>query len=445
MTENKENSFPSPGLQEEFHNTKPGSDKATPLSIFLPGHQRTEWCSPSFEILQTIATGSPEIINYHLADVKNSFLTSMNMYLTLPKIKLNKSYKTRICYTPNTLINYIDYINFNISGLSFSFDSKSLDIWRQVYATDKRTFDEGIGNIAILQQWNSELPSRRLWLNIPWSFTFPRGRGFPLLLLDNTKINIQAKFHNKISHILRMQEYKESMWYDIEVDKKYFDVITMELPAPMIQIRRDTIAEFDANYWDPSNDCDGSPKRIDYYLYDFIKPNDTNKDNLYVKFKASTIPVYGVHILANYNSCIKSRNYSNYTSNPEDLNEGYHPLSDISIVSKALNIKQSFEFFTSISYSEHGMIAPDESGYYSFFPTRCDPLSNFIDNAINMEAGLRISANVNKEYGVEEDKIKLYARCLVKRKVAFVKDTDKKKWYMFVDIPQNDEVIKKTK
>jgi hypothetical protein len=290
------------------------------------------------------------------------FLLYTYMRLTLPAIRVKANYKKyiQICWTHNTPSNYTVKGEFKIGDSTpQTIDSKWIDITSQYYMKPgfRKHYRACMGNISMLEDWNTSLPEYTTNLIHPFYNTSASYKAFPILYAgDKIPVTYQYKVKDKISDLLRMRFYgkfpgKSVGWHEIPVNSKYLDGFPSDgkMPLPELWGRYGYVAPNElARYQDCRDDDDDEDeerneddiidkknnnnhtryREREIYIEDVASAQSTNSHTygtrVPVKLTTKT-PFTAMFWMAENEKYVKDRNCSNYSTN-EEIREGWNPI-----------------------------------------------------------------------------------------------------------------------
>jgi len=258
-------------------------------------------------------------------------------------------------------------------------------------------YNEMIGNIPCLTEWTNELPPYPITTPQPWLFSKRINTGLLILKSNN---NITFTFHRrtKISELLRMKvkiknkdgyEYKE-----IPCNLNYLDMESDSLPIPELWGRYCQMS-------DPEREHRKRNEIKHEIWYDDIIITSSNNptplgSNVIIPLHNKT-PVRHIFWMAQNIKTIKNRNFSNYTTNIEDLYTGFSPCARAGIKYGGSNRvpelpyyhfsrSEAYDFFPS---------APTDPGYH-VYTFSYDPVGNNADSSVDID---NLNASLNLKLG----------------------------------------------
>ncbi len=391
-------------FQKEMHETAPGESCVT---IFHRETDKSPWYSTNH--VKLTCSGSDDEITYS-ANMTFHFLFYTYKRRTLPAIRVAEKYKksVQICWCHNIGSNDIESASLRFDDdKPQTIDSKWFDVVSQYYM--KPGFQENykvcVGNMAYLEQWATELDE--FTTNVVQPFYFARHPSKAIRLFyfgPNSSVRFVYKFKNRIDQLLRMKAYFEDPktkiegWYEIPVNYKYLEgVADQKLPTPEIWGRYGYITEKELFTYKKFSDKDLSSPFANgddkdrsngdsallalnnrgyeisekvFYIEDVIAIDLPNAQAYGTSAKVElncAIPAKGVFWFAQSVKAKMNRNLSNYSSNVDNLYDGWNPIARVSLkygdMVKFENMDS--DHFEKIE-ARHFPSAPSEPGYNAY-------------------------------------------------------------------------------
>ena len=326
----------------------------------------------------TVQDDEGEVV--YMASKKYDSLLSTELHINLIHIKVKDKYKKRvqICYphNPGHNIAYRGEVKIDDDHHQ-TIDSVWMDEYSQYFMNQgpghRDLYNRMVGNIPCLTNWNTELP--RLKLVVPQPYHYSRNTRVCIRTLQS-QVNIthHYKIRHKLKDILRMRVLKPDTdeYVEIPCNPKYLDVPGnfRELPIPELWATYGLMTD-EEREWHKSVDP-RTGERIKHIIYTediFMVSSDNPRplgsvDVIPLQCKA---PCKALFCVAQDVDFVKVNNFSNYTTNGDDLYEGWNPISRIGLkyggVSKLDDLShEHFEF----SEARHFPSAPADPGYNAF-------------------------------------------------------------------------------
>lgn len=378
-------------FQKEMYDVLDENSSTSLIPRFLATFKQRPWSDNMLIKLSRVEEAGKYIYS---PNMKFDFLLYCFYYTQLPFLKVKEEHidKIQICWTHNLAHNITKKCEmYYDDSTPQTFDTVSLDIYRQFYLKKKlrKTYDINIGNDPRLISWTSELLGLTIKPHQPWYFSEKEYFALPILQFndrnDTKKSDIPIRFiyefNLDISKLLRMRRlvpdnmasktkgaYRDEgrMWKDIPCRFEYLNGVpnTHKLPVPEIYGRHVLITPEERIWYKEL--CNSKPYKI--YITDIIsKDSDNNykyqsQARLDIDYKAS---VRALHFVAENMEAKRNRLYSNYTTNSNDISQGYSPIESYELVYfNAVRIpKTNFEFASEIEANYHFPSVPFEPGY----------------------------------------------------------------------------------
>lgn len=309
--------------------------------------------------------------------VNNSFHLLMYSYMcfNLPAVKVKPEYKNsvRIAWCHNIGTNHIKQAIFKEDDDTYhTWDSCWADIYFQFYqdggAGKRENHNIGIGNVKCLEDWTDFLPSYPINVEQPWFYSMDHALSFPIFYKNSqTRAEHRYTFRRKLTDLLRVQALGRDGKWKNTVNKvhKYLDITaSTTLKLPELWGRYAYITEPEIKWYK----C--KPVRT-FYTRD-IEVCDTANPNKYGS-KAQidlhcTNPCLAFFWVAENLDATASHNYSNYTTDINDLYSGWDPVRNSSLIygtTVRLNNMPSHHFSIA-EPRKHFPSAPSERGYHAY-------------------------------------------------------------------------------
>ncbi len=350
-------------FQEELHTTTDGTEK-----IFSILYRENEKVTRVTTLPIKMEPVGSEGVFHYTVNTSADYLMYTTMRIKLPHVQVKPGFtdKVRVAWCHNVAHNKIIDGRFYCDNTPLQkIDNHWLDIDTQFYQNvgeGKRVSDQvGIGNIRTLESWNSELPAT--WLNVehPWFYSVDSSTALPLHKGSTTcKFSHRYRFR-KSTQLLRVQGKSKGEWVDLP-QAQWLQFIMIdgdsepELWGRYAYASADELCHHDlSNRYMYTQDVEICDQPTHYKLTDLVP------------CKISTVnPCLAAFWMAlNVDAEIKS-NYSNYSTNTNDL---YHGTDPITTTSFMYGTEHRFEKMDSDHFNigesrHHFPSAPNEPGYH---------------------------------------------------------------------------------
>lgn len=320
-------------LQHEMHNASSRSESIQ--SIFSGAISERLWYSTT-PIKMEVETQN-DIVKYIVLNTFH-YLSHVYMVQKLPALKVKKAYNDtiQICWPHNVANNVTKLGEFKVNETKIqTIDNKWLDDFLQFFTESGREqwIAECQGNIPELEDWNNFLPEYDLTPIQPFFIDNDDNTAFPIFKIDRQhKIHFRYKLRRNFRKLLRMRKLIEGKWCDIPFNKNYIEgnYGSDILPEPELWGIYYKVTEPELN----SNlNCEGDDgvRSNEMIVLDVIP---IKGENLYTYGKSPTIPlvsdqpVKAFTFKAQKKDYLKSRNYSNYTTEDE-VRKGFSPIDKV--------------------------------------------------------------------------------------------------------------------
>lgn len=324
---------------------------------------------------------------------KMDFLNYVDLFRRFPKIRVKDEMKNKfqISFTHNLGHNVINSFELLVDGdPKQTITNTWLDIHSQLFVPDnhrknyrKNICDEKYGKLwsggVVTEEknkvWASELDSLTVKVPIPFSF---EKTPFPIFLAKQSKVSIRGKFKTKYSELIKMRFKKDDNgpWEEIPFRWQVIHAISGEdhlIPdAPELYASYSKISEMERDSWLDQIKKEGmnGEKGLYKYYYNDIIINSYDKyhnsEEPFSDVLSSKTPTKGIFWVAQNVTGMKYNNYSNYTTNPYDIERGDHPVSKVSLKHGGHTHRfkdMDFSHFVDVMCYHHFPSSPYSKGY----------------------------------------------------------------------------------
>lgn len=343
--------------------------------------QKVTWSGLYTEKLRETAKGGYELNkNFHCA---------RKLYATchLPPLRVEEKYENyvEISLCNNFMHNIINYATLSIDGkvceeLSTITLDNAIQFDVMPGSGRRKTIKKMVGDKNIYGQWSSSIPAYSFECPLPFDYTTHIKKSLPLFLCSASEITHEFKFNTKLSNLIRMRGRKKlddnsyGPWEPIEYNHQYLQSIKKDAQIKNPQV------------W----------AKYSYLTAKELEWQMTQKVEMYIQnqivISANKATVYGnpvpLEIQSHYPiKCIRwgainmtaaeYNNHSNYTTNIDDINEGWSPIKSFEF--KCGNSSRTIK----TKYYHHADLEP----YYGCFSTPYDNgyhCLNFCNNIYNI-------------------------------------------------------------
>ena len=391
-------------FQKELHYSKDPNDKKDKVkSRFSCSIDKYAWCTHT-KAKMTHSAEEGEVI--YTASKKFDVLFKTESHINLLPIKVKEKWKNRfeICYPHNPGHNICYQGELKIDDDHHqTIDSVWMDIHSQLFmkqgAGMRNHYDRMVGNIPCLEEWRTELPG--IPLIVPQPFYYSRNTRVGLMTLQSSMNTVthHYKIRNKITEILRMRvklknkdpKDKSVKWQAIPCKMKYLDVPgrAKEFPIPELWARYSLMTDAERTWHKSIDEKTGEPIKHVIYTEDIVMATSNNPTPL---GSTDVIPLHckapckGLFWVAQDIKAIENRNFSNYTTNSENLFNGWNPCSRVDLkyggAHRVENL--SHEHFDLSEVWDLFPSAPAEPGYNGYL-FGYEPTTLNADTAIVLE------------------------------------------------------------
>lgn len=334
-------------FQKELHRRRGEKDANGKVSMsegistsFQHRFKKISWYTPIKEKLLSSKNGN-EII-YTASNTYDHLMKSF-LTLTLPPLRIKSKFqsKYRMCWTHNVGINININAKLQINDITLnSFDSVGHDILSQWGYLTKPGFKKlhliSIGSIPKLENWMTYLPAHQLNVLQPFYYAKASHLALPILGASLNQFKHIYLFRNKILDLLRMQRFNEKTqtWVDIPSHQGALAIDGIKdkhsvLSQPELWGRYAKITDEERDWYRQCQD-------VHEYYYDDLVVCDDKNTKIYgqtaeIDLKSST-PIKAIFWVNENLLSSKNNNYSNYTTNSENINLGWNPSKSYSLI-----------------------------------------------------------------------------------------------------------------
>ena len=342
------------------------------ISNFYRAFIKSTWYS-SMPMKLKCTTDGEEVVY----SVNNSFHFLMYSYMcfTLPPVRVKQEYKgrVRIAWCHNVGTNPIQQAIFKEDDDTYqTWDNYWADIYFQFYqdqgAGKRENHNIGVGNVKCLEEWTEYLPSYPIDVDQPWFYSMDHALSFPIFYKNSqTRAEHRYTFRRKLVDLLRVQILgKDHKWKNTTRKvHQYLDITpSATLKLPELWGRYAYITEPEIKWYK----C--KQTRV-FYTRD-VEICDTPNPN---KYKSTaeiglhcTNPCLAFFWVAENLDATANHNYSNYTTDVNDLYSGWDPIKTTTLkygTTVRLDNMPSHHFSIA-EPRKHFPSAPSERGYHGY-------------------------------------------------------------------------------
>lgn len=343
-------------FQQELHMNKD-------VDSWFSFNKSNRTAAPKFKQTMEKTPKGEGIIVYTCSN-KFDFLFNLEGCVKLPPIKVKDKYAklVSIRYPHNLGHNIFTEGELKIDDEhKQTIDSKYIDVNSQFFVTKRRTYNEMIGNVPALLEFNTELPAYPITVPLPFSFTksMPK-QALPILKGDN-KITFDFNLRLKLSDLLVMRVKKGDEYKEIKCNLNYLEFKNPEIPVPELWGYYSEITEAERNWRRSLDPNTGEPSKLILYTEDIDVITTDNPtpigSNVTIKLE-SEHPAKHIFWMAQ----LENGGLSNYTTNRYDAKMGWNPCAKS-------GIKYGLSYRIPLTDHTHF----DQGEAYHFFPGEpCD-------------------------------------------------------------------------
>lgn len=332
-------------FQKEYHTSSPGG-KADDIvmSPFSKPLLKTTWNNHFTTRVEKQNLNDDEYL--YIIDSDNwHLLTGTTFYIDIPALSVKTEYadSIQICWPKNLAHQILELSHLLLKETYIqSIDKIWMDMVAQFYQPPKlglrEEYDERIGNVPYLVEWNVNLPSTTLICSQPWYYSESLDMAFPLFLLKLYglgKLQHKHTFNLKISKLLRMRvkDKDTGLWTELSrIDLSVLNGVGKEnlpkIPPPTMEADYVCLSTQEIETYFLSQE------KITYYTKNIISVSGEepkgygSRDCISISTPG---PCLAIHWVAENKLSSMKRNLSNYTTNNEDSNLGWNPCAFFSL------------------------------------------------------------------------------------------------------------------
>jgi hypothetical protein len=297
------------------------------------------------------------------------------MTFNLPQFRVKQKYhkRVRIAWCHNVGTNKTRQAVFkDDDDVYHTWDNVWADIYFQFFqdpgAGKRDNHNTGIGNVPCLEEWTESLPTYEINVDQPWFYSMYPALAFPIFYKNSSQSRSEHRYKfRKTLDLLRVQvRNTKNQWVNVTRGvAKYLDFNPAALnKPPELWGRYAYISENEIKWYK----C---RQERTFYIRD-VEFCDSPNPNKYMSTAevdfACTNPCMAFFWVAENMDATAVHNYSNYTTNTDDLYSGWDPIRTNTLkygTHKRLDNMPSHHF--SIAEArKHFRSAPSERGYHGY-------------------------------------------------------------------------------
>ena len=352
----------------------PGNQVAT---IFFSQYRRATWYHIFPEVLEASNPGENKFV--FKASPRPHGLLFTDLCQKLPTIICHEGFEAR--WTHNVGSNVIVDGTFNHNDTALQhLDQVSDDMHSQSMIEESARFshEQNIGNLAILQDWNSTLPTYETSYTIPWFYSRDLSTYFPLYFcgfLDRIEHRLTLRRSVPQLLMVRNAETGERVPCDaksiMSIDGHDATGEYLKMPMPTMYGEYLYLSDIECS----NNRCfTTTGARVgDYrnvlYIEDMIAIDEENPsklgDTVTLKCENSEFPVHTFAWVAQHEGAKDDAYYSNYSTNPQDHTRGWSPIASTTMNLGKARVFEKYPSFRTerVHTPRHFPCGPREPGY----------------------------------------------------------------------------------
>jgi hypothetical protein len=294
----------------------------------------------------------------------------------LPPVRVKSEFKNRvrIAWCHNIGTNIVEQAIFKDDDDTYQkWDNIWADIYFQFYqdagANKRENHNIGIGNVKCLEDWTEFLPPYPINVDQPWFYGFDPATAYPLKIYKNSQTRVEHRYtmRRKITDLLRVQILgKDQKWKDTTSKvHKYLDVSSSStIKTPELWGRYAYITDAEIKWYK----CE---QNRTFYIRDTEVCDTQNpcgyKSTAEIALHC-TNPCLAFFWVAENVDATSNHNYSNYTTDTQDLYSGWDPIKSTTLkygTTVRLDNMPS-DHFSIAECRKHFPSAPCERGYHGY-------------------------------------------------------------------------------
>lgn len=291
-------------------------------SEFCFTQDKSEYAVPIIKKLKVVPSG--EHTKYIVDTVHYDYLSKTIAKVKIPKLEIADNYRGRCMFrwVPNLFHNIMNKSEFQVGVLSqITLTQRILDsiMDEDMNDNNKRIYQECIGNVPELIEWNVVHPDYTLWVPQLWMFSLHKKFAFPLIFMNAEQGLVQFDYKWRLAILRLVQVTLDGKM--VVPDLKYFKDIskdTSSIPLPSIKVRYENIP-FTRNDHVASLDK-GSRE---YYYHDFVEIDKVGGRSISIGTDYIASKIYWRAI---NNKAKKFNDRSNCTTRYDNAQEGLNPI-----------------------------------------------------------------------------------------------------------------------
>lgn len=409
-------------LQKELHSTTTPTESI--ISIFYREFHKTTWYS-SLPLKLKCTEDADELVYTVNNTFHYLFYTYMRQFYPAIKVIKKLQDKVRIAWPHNVGTARIISAQFKVDDDVFhSFDSIWCDIYFQFYMKPgfREHHNMSIGNVPFLEGWRTCLPSYTTNVEQPWCYSMDTSLAFPIFYCSTqSTVSHRYKLRPKVFDMLRMSVIEERDEHGNptkfrELEKpiyKFLEGVTDDtlLRQPELWGQYAYVTDQELEF---IRTCAKDKDKRTFFIKD-VASFDTSNPNTYGQAAEIALhcdtPCLAMFWVAENIEAREKRNFSNYTTDRNNLYDGWDPIRKTSLRyggNIRLNEMDS-DHFSIAQPRKHFPSPPSEPGYhaYSFAydSTAIDAEVGIVFAGMKASLSVKIGdGNIFIDNTVEEDK-----------------------------------------
>jgi len=362
-------------------------DKQDIESVFHKKFIKSTWYSSVKMKLESTTDGDQTV--YKVNDSFHYLEYSYRCFKT-PAIRVKQEWigKVRISWPHNLGNNVSLTATFKEDDDGYqTIDHVWGDIYPEFYqengASGREGYNLGVGNVDYLEGWTDFLPAADINIEDPWFYSMDPADAYPIWPKgSSTKAEMRYTYRRKVADLLRLELYseKDKIWRPQTKNfMKYIEVSAWEIKTPELWGRYSLVTNKELDYyntcddtWVEHEDENGTPyKQKITYIRDIAicdVPNAMECEKESNVELMSPNPCLAFFWAAENSRATAIHNYSNYTTNPDDIYKGWDPVKYTSLKYKNTPVfdKMDSHHFSIAQPRRHCASIPSVAGHHVY-------------------------------------------------------------------------------
>lgn len=283
---------------------------------------KSSWNTPAYD--QIRSTGNDRELIFHL-NKSYDFLGEVAYIQVIPELTVAPKYRAsiRIAWPHNFHHQVCHNRTLLVNGTKVqTFNTEIMDNYYQVFVEDKDSYDQDVGNIAILNEWSSHLPQFPVSVSMPWFSTEDTGQTIPFALCREANWEIHLELQNNISRLLRVQRLNKETgkWETTKFRTRYLSQCELGkivvIPQPQLWGLYFKVPMMEKMFMHDKMEWDGKMHIKDYMVVSSDNPQSLG-EKVTLELPCSW-PVMDIFIVMENVTAMENNNGSNRGTHPDE-------------------------------------------------------------------------------------------------------------------------------